>query len=190
MEGLIIEAVLGMLAEGTGVAELSMEAVAARAGVGKATIYRRWASKDALIVDAIAVLKGPIPQPLGRSVREDLVAMLGSVGRVHDSRAGKILSCLMPQVHRNDDLLRRYQEIVEPRREVVREILRRGVARGELRADLDIELTLTMLTSPMVLQTNMRSNPRLDPQELPERIVDLLLAGIARGPDASPTPPA
>ncbi|HLL68498.1 MAG TPA: TetR/AcrR family transcriptional regulator [Micromonosporaceae bacterium] len=183
-DGDIIEAVLAMLAEGTAVAELSIEAVAARAGVGKATIYRRWASKDALIVDAVAALKGPIPQVEGESVREDLLTLLRSIGRVEDSRAGRILGCLMPQVHRSESLHRLYQEILEPRREVGRAVLRRGVARGELRADLDVELTLSVLTAPLILQGMARSNPHLDLDELPERILDTVFAGIVARPAA------
>src|SRR5919198_3834015 len=72
----IIDAVLEMLAEWTTVEALSMEAVAARAGVGKATIYRRWPHKEALVIDAVASTKEPLPEPRGTSVREDLVLLV------------------------------------------------------------------------------------------------------------------
>src|SRR4030095_12401343 len=62
-ERAIIEATLDLLAE-VGIAALSIEQVAARAGVGKATIYRRWPNKEALIIDAAASMKGPVP-PIG-----------------------------------------------------------------------------------------------------------------------------
>src|SRR3954463_814071 len=71
----IIEATLDLLAEEGGVAGVSIEAVAARAGVGKTTIYRRWPHKEALIIDAFATLKEPFPAPRGDSVRDDLVAI-------------------------------------------------------------------------------------------------------------------
>src|SRR5256885_8901841 len=72
----IIEAVLDLLAGGTLAEEISIEAVAARAGGGKATIYPRWANKDALLVDAGATIQGEPPQ-LGRTAdRDDLVAPL------------------------------------------------------------------------------------------------------------------
>jgi len=61
----ILHAVLDLLSEGQSVAAISIEAVAARAGVGKATIYRRWPNKEALIIDAIAAMKGPLPSRSG-----------------------------------------------------------------------------------------------------------------------------
>src|SRR5882757_5788556 len=73
----IIEAVLDLLAEGTPFEALSIEAVAARAGVGKATIYRRWSSKETLLVDAVATLKGDPARISGVSVREDLITLIG-----------------------------------------------------------------------------------------------------------------
>src|SRR5215468_364049 len=71
----IIEAVLDLLAEGSSLEALSIEAVAARAGVGKATIYRRWPNKEALVIDAIGELKGALPVLSGESIREDLLAL-------------------------------------------------------------------------------------------------------------------
>src|SRR6059058_3780324 len=72
----IIDAVLDLLADGTPAETLSIEAVAARAGVGKATIYRRWSNKESLIVDAVATVKGELPKLAGESLRDDLVAVL------------------------------------------------------------------------------------------------------------------
>src|SRR5215468_11607735 len=76
----IIGAALDMFAE-SGAEGLCMEQVAARAGVGKATIYRRWPGKEDLLLDALAALKTPLPEPAGRSVREDLVAVLDAMCR-------------------------------------------------------------------------------------------------------------
>lgn len=175
----IIEAVLDLLAEGTPVDAMSIEAVAARAGVGKATIYRRWANKDALLLDAIRALKGELPQPAGASLRDDLVALVGSVNRTEDRRALRIMPCLVPEVHRNPERYRIFQEMIEQRRDVMRGVLRRGVESGELRADLDIELALTLLTAPMLIQKLLRWHPGLDEEKLPEQVVDAVLEGIA-----------
>src|SRR4051812_27075223 len=71
----IIDATLALLAEEGGVTGVSIEAVAARAGVGKTTIYRRWPNKEALIIDALADLKEPFPAPRGESARDDLIAI-------------------------------------------------------------------------------------------------------------------
>ena len=134
----IIEAVLDLLADGTPAESLSIEAVAAKAGVGKATIYRRWANKEGLLVDAVASLKGELPRLAGESVRDDLIALLRPVGTPSHTRAGKIMPCLLSELHRSPELYRCFQKITEPRLELMRQVLRRGIDRGELRADLDL----------------------------------------------------
>jgi AcrR family transcriptional regulator len=174
----IIEAVLDLLAAGSTIESLSIEAIAAKAGVGKATIYRRWSGKDALLVDALRTLKGAPPVPAGVSVRDDMVLLVGWTGRNDDPRATKIMPCLVPEVHRSREQYALYQELVEPRREAMRQVLRRGVKTGELREDIDIELTLALLTGPVLMQRLLKWHPGLDESKLPERVVDALLAGI------------
>jgi AcrR family transcriptional regulator len=175
----IIDAVLDLLAEGSSIESLSIEAIAAKAGVGKATIYRRWSGKQALLIDALRTLKGQPPQPKGISVRDDLVLLLSGIGRNPDPRASKIMPCLVPEVHRSPEQYALYQELMQPRRELTREVLRRGVQTGELRADLDIELAMVLLTGPVVMQKVLRWHPDLEEKDLAERVVDTLLAGLA-----------
>src|SRR6266540_552320 len=170
--------------------EAIIDAVAARAGVGKATIYRRWPNKEALIIDAVASMKGPVPPIGGKSVRDDLVTLLSRVGKHSETghnetehnepnRAGKIMSCLLPELQRSPSLQRCYQAVIEPRRARMREVLERGVRTGELRADLDVELALALLSGPIMAQSILGWNPRLDVRELPARVVDAVLSGIA-----------
>ncbi|MET7817374.1 TetR/AcrR family transcriptional regulator [Micromonospora zamorensis] len=174
----IIEATLDLLAEGSTIEALSIEAIAARAGVGKATIYRRWAGKDALLLDALRRLKGVMAQPAGHSVRDDLVLLVGAIGKNVDPRAAKIMPCLVPAVNRSADQFQLYQNIIGPRRQLMREVLRRGIAEGVLRADIDVEVTMALLTGPMLIQRVLQWNPDLDEQTLPERVVDAVLEGI------------
>jgi AcrR family transcriptional regulator len=174
----IIEAVLDLMADGTTVEALSMEAVAARAGVGKATIYRRWPNKESLIVDAIGSLKGPLPELTGESIRDDLLTLLRSTVKARASRAGRIMPCLVPELQRNPELQRQYRRIAEPRREQMRDVLRRGVAEGQLRADLDIEVAAALFNAPMMVQNMLNWNPALDTAKLPEQILDALLPGM------------
>ncbi|MFU8874183.1 TetR/AcrR family transcriptional regulator [Micromonospora sp. SL4-19] len=174
----IVQATLDLLAEGNTIEALSIEAIAARAGVGKATIYRRWPGKDALLLDALRTLKGTPPQPAGHSVRDDLVLLVGAIGHNIDPRAAKIMPCLVPEVNRSPAHYRLYQNMVEPRRKLMREVLQRGVRSGELRADLDIELAMALLSGPMLMQRMLRWQPELDDKILPERIVDAVLDGL------------
>ncbi|MEU8254723.1 TetR/AcrR family transcriptional regulator [Micromonospora inaquosa] len=174
----IIEATLDLLAEGSTIEALSIEAIAARAGVGKATIYRRWAGKDALLLDALRRLKGVMAKPAGHSVRDDLVLLVGAIGKNVDPRAAKIMPCLVPVVNRSADQFQLYQNIISPRRKLMREVLRRGIDEGVLRADIDVEVTMALLTGPMLIQRVLQWNPDLDEQTLPERVVDAVLEGI------------
>lgn len=176
----IIEAVLDLVAEGATVEALSIEAVAARAGVGKATIYRRWANKEQLIVDAVAALKGPVPEVPGRSVREDLVLLVRGMRHNHQGRAGKIMPCLVPEIRRNPQMFERYQAAIAPRKEVMKAVLRRGTQTGELRADLDIELAALMLNGPTIVQSMLNWDPTLDTEDFAERLVNAIIDGIAR----------
>jgi AcrR family transcriptional regulator len=175
----IIEAVLDLFAEGHTFDALSIEAIAARAGVGKATIYRRWPNKEALVVDAVIALKGPVPPIAGESVRDDLVTLLKGARKVSNQRAGKVTICLLPELHRNETMHGHYQKFVEPRRAVMRQVLLRGIETGELRADIDVELTLLMLSGPMITQSMLRWNPNIDEDGMAERLVDQLLNGIS-----------
>jgi AcrR family transcriptional regulator len=174
----IIDAVLEMLAEGTTVEALSMEAVAARAGVGKATIYRRWPHKEALVIDAVAAAKEPIPELSGESVRDDLIQLARAAGKARDTRAGRIVPCMMPELQRPGRLRDQFLGMIEARRDVTRAVLRRGIATGALRPDTDVELAVALLTAPM-LASVLGSAPRLDRTDLAERVVDTVLRGIA-----------
>jgi AcrR family transcriptional regulator len=175
----IIEAVLDLLAEGTPFDALSIEAVAARAGVGKATIYRRWSNKDALIFDAVRTVKGEPAVLPGTSVRDDLIALLRPVGKAEHTRAGQIMPCLMSELQRSPELNSIFQRIMEPRRELARELLRRGIDEGVLRPDIDTEVVIAMLTGPLIAYRMLHWNPKLGREDLVERLVDTLWPAIA-----------
>ena len=141
----IIDAALSVFAE-SGPEGLCIETVAARAGVGKATIYRRWPGKEELLLDALAAQQAPLPEPPGRSVREDLVTVLSTMrDNIANPRRAREFALLLGEGAKYPRLMTRYVEtILEPRREVIRSVLRRGVATGELRESIDIEAALFM----------------------------------------------
>jgi AcrR family transcriptional regulator len=174
----IIDAALSLFAE-SGADGLCIEQVAARAGVGKATIYRRWPGKEDLLLDALATLKVPLPAPQGRSARTDLVALLDAMGKESaDPRRARLFALLQGEGLRYPRLMARYMEtVVEPRRDVVRSVLRRGVATGELREDTDIEAALFMLSGAVLARGRYGQEPI--EAGYPRRVVDELLRGIA-----------
>jgi AcrR family transcriptional regulator len=175
----IIEAVLDLLAEGTPFEALSIEAVAARAGVGKATIYRRWSNREALLFDAVRTVKGEPAQLPGTSVRDDLIALLQPIGHAENTRAGKIMPCLMGALQRSPELNSILQRITEPRREMTRQILQRGIDEGVLRPDIDMEIVIAMLTGPVIAFRMLNWNPQLKRERLVERLLDTLWPAIA-----------
>lgn len=181
----IFEAVTGLLSEGASIEALSVEAIAARAGVGKATIYRRWPGKDELILDAIAAMKSKIPAPKGESVREDLLAIMRSSAVSRDvDRDARVIPCVALEMRRNPKFAKLHEQVIEQRREVSREVVRRGIATGEIRADADVEVVITMLSSPMLMNKLFGPNTRIDAQKLPEQVLDIVLHGVA-GPNFS-----
>jgi AcrR family transcriptional regulator len=174
----IIDAALCMFAE-HGAEGLCIEKVAAKAGVGKATIYRRWPGKEDLLLDALAALKTPLPEPRGDSVREDLVALMQAMASDYaDPRRAREFALLLGEGAKYPRLMAKYTEtVVEPRREIIRSVLRRGVASGELRPDIDVEVALFMLAGAVIARG--KDQPEAISASYAQRVVDELLAGLA-----------
>lgn len=174
----IVDATLEVFAE-SGAEGLCIERVAAKAGVGKATIYRRWPGKEDLLLDAIGAMRSPLPKPKGESVREDLAALVDAIGRESsDPRRARQFALLLGEGAAYPRLLEHYvQTVVEPRREVVRDVLKRGVATGELREETNVEAAVDMLTGA-VLARPRTARERPD-RGYARRVVDELLTGLA-----------
>ncbi|MEV7191485.1 TetR/AcrR family transcriptional regulator [Streptomyces sp. NPDC093510] len=179
VEQAIIEGVVRLLEDGVPLPELSIERIARTAGVGKATIYRRWDGKEALFVDVMRAFEEPDPELPGTSMRDDLVCILeGLRRRGLGMRSSALLHNVFAQMKALPKLWEAYQEtVVAPRRRMVLDVLRRGVADGELRADTDVEMANDLFVGPMLLRTILRQGAPLD-DNLPERIVDTVLQGL------------
>jgi len=184
-EQAILRAALDLLAEGTDLGAISINVIAARAGAGKNTVYRRWPNKDALLVDALASLNQPLPVTTGQSVREDLILILSAmITRLQDSRATRIINGAMAAGHAYPQLRERYQaDVIEPRREAMRKVIRAGMASGELRTDIDPATIGNMLSAPLVLRSIEGSPPQGPPQEVAAELIDAILLGISRRTD-------
>jgi AcrR family transcriptional regulator len=177
-EQAIIDAALELFAE-RGVEGVCVEAVAARAGVGKATIYRRWTSKEDLLIAALGSLKSPMADPQGATVREDLVELLDVMLRdANDPRYARQFAMLHGEGERYPRLMARYYEtVVEPRREVIRTVLMRGIDRGELRADLNVGVAMLTLTGTVMARGKNDSSPASP--GFSAQVVDELLRGMS-----------
>jgi AcrR family transcriptional regulator len=178
-EQAIIEAAIEALGE-RGLDGVHCEDVAARAGVGKATLYRRYPGKEDLLIAAFAAMKQPLPTPAGDSVRDDLIALLTALAAdAGDPRFAQQYALLHGAGERYPRLVARYkEEIVEPRRDLVRSVLRRGVASGELRPDTDVDVAMLLLTGGVMARG--KHDPTPAEPGFPARVVDELLRGIAR----------
>jgi len=175
----IIRATLELLVE-TGYRSLTMEGVRARAGVGKATIYRRWSSKEELVRDAIVFMHDDFEAPDTGSLRGDYEGMAAFV-RAAAHRAGA--ATFMPRLlgdAANDPELHAifYDNLVEPRRAQMRAVLQRAVARREIRDDVDIELIIDLFAGPVVYRLLITGG---DYAQLPavDEQLDALLNGLA-----------
>lgn len=177
----VIETVLRLLTEGISFGELSMEGIAREAGVGKATVYRRWASKDALLLDVLHSVEEPLPNPIGLSLREDLVnAVEATRLRSLAKHESALLRNVLTQVHSSPQLWQRYHHtFILPRRHTLGRILQRGLATGEIRPELgdDLELLIDMVAGPVLYRATL-SPESLLVDRLAEKVVDTFLEGV------------
>ncbi|RMB87091.1 TetR/AcrR family transcriptional regulator [Streptomyces shenzhenensis] len=179
VERAILEGVMKLLEDGVSLAELSIERIARTAGVGKATIYRRWSGKEELFVDVMRAAEPPDPELPGTSMRDDLVVLLESMRlRGLANRSSAIMHNVHAQMKSSPKIWAAYNtSVIRPRRERGLEILRRGQRDGELRSDIDLELANDMFVGPMLVRAVLRPDMEL-PEGLAERIVDTALAGL------------
>lgn len=163
-----------------GPADVSMDAVAARAGVSKATIYRWWPTKEVLALDALYHEWAGVP-PVGDtgSLREDLRSLLCPWAELAARRAyGRAIAALVSVAQSDPEFARLYStRFVEPRREQGRTIFRRAIERGEVPADTDIELALDLLYGP-IYHRLLHGHAPLD-RKFVSSVIDTTLDGLA-----------
>ena len=181
----ILEAAVSVLAE-HGAAGFTVDAVAARAGCGKATIYRRWPSRSSLLLDT-AHQMGLEPSSIDTgSLRGDLVALLTELARkMRDTEAGRIMPSVVAEAAVRPDMRAVLAAFLDDRRARPREIVQRAIERGELPVDVDVELMLDLLGGT-VLFRELIAGHHTD-EAYVERLVDAVLPGF-RGPAADRRP--
>ena len=180
-ERAILDATGELLAE-RGVHELTVERVAARAGVAKTTIYRRWRGKRelalAVLLDTIETADA-VPDDLG-DTRAELISFVGATVRVLGSTLmGRVMQGLVSDLATDPKLARAFRtRIVGVRMAELAQVIERGIERGDLRPDADLELAHELLFGPVYYRL-LLSGSALD-DGLAERVVDAVLPAIAR----------
>jgi len=175
----IIEATVELIAE-RGVHAFRTEDVAARAGVGKGAIYRRYPSKDELVTAAVgALVDEEIVVPDTGSTRADLLALMREAIELYGgSSPGRLMANLVSAMAQRPELARTVRDgFLAGRRAALTEVLRRGIERRDLRADLDLELALDVLGGPLFYRLLITGGP-ID-EQLAENVTDLMLRGFA-----------
>jgi AcrR family transcriptional regulator len=173
----LLAAARDLLAE-RGYARTTVDAVAARAGVGKAAIYRRYRDMPDLVAAAVSELPQLRVAPDTGSARGDAVALLRDFRRAIERFAGMVMvGTMLAEEPHSPELLERFRErVIGPRRALMRAVLARGVQRGELRAGADLELAADMLAGAYFARH--LAGLRL-PRDWAERVVDAALDGLA-----------
>jgi AcrR family transcriptional regulator len=180
----ILDAAASLLAE-RGLTGMSIEEVAARAGVGKATIYRRWPSKGLLALDAFMIMFRSLQPPVDTgSLRGDLLSALRAwVRAVTNTPAGRLLASLIAEAQHDAELHAAWRSrVLEPLRAQHRVVLERAVARGEVSPAVDQDVVLDLFFG--AAQHRLLLGHLELTESFVESVVDVLLSGIATAPPA------
>ena len=181
----ILDAALEVLAE-VGYEGMTIDMVAARAKAGKATLYRRWASKELLVIDAVACMKqldiDPANLPDTGTLRGDLVAMIKPKVMEDGGRKLRIMAGLMSMLSREPGLAdTAHSVIMEPRAAVNRMFLQRAIDRGEIPADTNIEMISQVAQSMTAYRTILLRKP-ITPDYLVSIIDTVVLPAVGISP--------
>lgn len=167
----VLSAALKLIVE-RGIEGSSMDAIAAESGVSKATVYKHWKNKDALLIDVIRHQSADRPTFKSGDPRADIVAMLTHLARKAKSeQLAKIWPRIMGYAANNPKFARAMQEhIFRPRNELILRLLRDWSERGGLRRDVDPELAADLLIGPIIHRRFL--DEKNVPADLPERVVE------------------
>jgi AcrR family transcriptional regulator len=181
----IAEAALDVLAD-IGITGFTIEAVALRAGVGKATIYRRYDGRDDVLAAALDQLRDDTPAVLAEgSTRERLEVALGFIrSPMTSTRGGRVMAQVISAGAQHPDFLATfYDRVLAPRRQMLLGILHDGVREGWVDPDADLDAVVTLLVGPMIFLKVWHGTPVASVST--ERILDLALRGVGVSARAS-----
>ena len=175
----ILRSTLKLLKQEGGFPDLSIEAIAADANVGKTTVYRWWPTKAALVADAFsASAEQELQFPDTGSVQTDMSLQMRRLIRVFRSNRGKVVAALLAGGQSDPELIEAFRErFLWPRRRQAYLTLKRGIERGELPPDSDLDLILDCLYGPIYMRFLIRHD-KLD-ESFADEICDLVLKDLA-----------
>lgn len=168
----MLDAAVELLGE-VGYSGLTVEEVAVRAGVGKASVYLRWPDKDALVADALRHGSAVLAEQTDTgSLAEDMRGFLRSVVRSHDAGFARAASAVSGEVLTNAALREAFRHsLIATVAERVATVVNRAIERGELPPDTDVEM-LAIVPMAVLQHARLSGDPRPDPKAIVERIVD------------------
>ncbi|MGH9300102.1 MAG: TetR/AcrR family transcriptional regulator [Acidimicrobiales bacterium] len=184
-DAVLMDAALEILGE-VGYDRLTIDAVAARAHAGKASVYRRWPSKAELVVEALNSRKPDIATPCSGSLREDLHALM----EPHMASSGEVDSALMmglmSALTRDEELRTAFSErFVKPRCAALRAVLQAALERGEMTDGSDLEVLVDLVPSLMLHRALVAGIP--PDEEYTRSIIERVIMPLACGPAAKTT---
>jgi AcrR family transcriptional regulator len=170
------------LGEELGFEDLTVEGIAARSGIAKTTIYRRWPNVGAIVMDAfLADVTRLAPIQTRATARESFTASMRLLARAYRGRLGKLLRPLLGKAQADENLREAVRtRWVEPRRQVARDIVCRGVQSGELRAGLDPDVVLDALYGPFYHRLLVPYKNGVISDAFIDALVDTVFGGLER----------
>ena len=158
---------------------VTLDMVAAKAGVSKATIYRRWPSRNALILDAITIMHRPDTKSDTGSLRGDLTSLLTDLAQfLNRPNGGNVFIAFLNEALRDTKVAKANEKITAEVRGSYVEAINQAVARGELGADVDVELMIDMLISPFIFR-RLTNNSKIKVAEVAP-LVDAVLRAFCK----------
>ena len=183
----IIDASIDLLVR-EGYDRLSMEAVATAAGVGKATVYRRWSSKAELVIDAMATLKPAIDTIDSGSLDGDIELLIAASCSPHTERLLQVMASICSALPREPELLEAFRvRFTEPRIARISDLLLRARDRGELGPEVDVAMAASLVPSLMLQRVLMTGQPA--GRAYAEKVVGSVLLPVLGRPARPSTTP-
>lgn len=177
----ILETAIDLVIE-LGFRAVSVESLAAKTGVAKTTIYRRWPNKAAVVMDAFMERLSGTQFPPNRKATESVRLQMHSMARAFRNKDGVVLKALLAEAQFDAELATAIRERwTLPRRKLALAVFQQAISQGDLRSDIDLEATIDLLYAPMYYRLQMGTGPLSDAYI--EEIFDQVMQGLLQRKD-------